>query len=78
MSESLRWLVANGKKSAVLRVLKRAAQANGKDVNAVLETLRHCQRQDAAITPPPHGAARDSDNNDVASNYCNTLFIVYC
>ncbi|KAK7116390.1 organic anion transporter 3-like isoform X2 [Littorina saxatilis] len=45
VDESLRWLVANGKKQASLRVLNKAARANKKDLDVVLTTLRHCQLQ---------------------------------
>ena len=40
LDESLRWLVANGRKEAAVRVLERAARVNRKDLTAVLKTLQ--------------------------------------
>ncbi|XP_076465661.1 solute carrier family 22 member 7-like [Babylonia areolata] len=40
VDESLRWLVANGKTEGAVRVLRRAARANRKDVNLVLNSLQ--------------------------------------
>ncbi|KAL8611901.1 hypothetical protein ACOMHN_033646 [Nucella lapillus] len=45
MEESVRWLAANGRKQAVMRVLQRAARANGKNLGVVLATLHRCQQQ---------------------------------
>ena len=39
LDESLRWLVANGRKGEAVRVLKRAARVNRQDPSAVLKTL---------------------------------------
>ncbi|KAK7116168.1 organic cation transporter-like protein [Littorina saxatilis] len=39
VDESLRWLVANGKKEATLKVLKRAARTNRVDLDHVIKTL---------------------------------------
>ena len=40
LDESLRWLVANGRKGEAVRVLERAARVNRKDLSAVLRTLQ--------------------------------------
>ena len=40
LDESLRWLVANGRKGEAVRVLERAAHVNRKDLSAVLRTLQ--------------------------------------
>ena len=47
LDESLRWLVANGRKEAVVRVLERAARVNRKDLSTVLKTL-----QDSDVDSP--------------------------
>ena len=39
LDESLRWLVANGRKGEAVRVLERAARVNCQDPSAVLKTL---------------------------------------
>jgi hypothetical protein len=39
LEESLRWLVANGRKKGVINVLERAAKTNGKRLSDVLRTL---------------------------------------
>ena len=39
LDESLRWLVANGRKEEAVRVLERAARVNRQDLSAVLKTL---------------------------------------
>ena len=39
LDESLRWLVANGRKEEAVRVLERAARVNRQDPNAVFKTL---------------------------------------
>ncbi|KAK7503602.1 hypothetical protein BaRGS_00005141 [Batillaria attramentaria] len=39
VDESLRWLVANGKKEGAIKVLERAVRANKKDLNDVLRTF---------------------------------------
>ncbi|XP_076465344.1 solute carrier family 22 member 7-like [Babylonia areolata] len=43
VDESLRWLVANGKTEGAVRVLRRAARVNRKDVNLVLNSLQHTE-----------------------------------
>jgi len=40
LDESLRWLVANGRKEEAVRVLERAARVNRKDLSAVLKILQ--------------------------------------
>ena len=39
LDESLRWLVANGRKEEAVRVLERAVRVNRKDLSAMLRTL---------------------------------------
>ena len=39
LDESLRWLVANDRKEAAVRVLERAARVNRQDLTVVLKTL---------------------------------------
>ena len=56
MDESLRWLVANGKKKEAERILKKASRINGVQyhkVQAALEILLHCQATGAAATSIP-------------------------
>ncbi|KAK7503597.1 hypothetical protein BaRGS_00005136 [Batillaria attramentaria] len=48
VDESLRWLVANGKKEGAIKVLKRAARVNKKDLNEVLETVQMSVTQNGA------------------------------
>ena len=40
LDESLRWLVANGRKKEAVGVLERAARVNNRDLSTVLATLR--------------------------------------
>ncbi|XP_070198726.1 solute carrier family 22 member 7-like [Littorina saxatilis] len=40
LDESLRWLVANGRKDGTEAVLKRAARVNGKDLAVIVSTLQ--------------------------------------
>ena len=56
MDESLRWLVANGKKKEAERILKKASRINGVQyhkVQAALEILFHRQATGAAATSIP-------------------------
>ncbi|KAK7116571.1 organic cation transporter protein-like [Littorina saxatilis] len=56
MDESLRWLVANGKKTEAERVLKRASRQNNVQytkVHAALEELFHSQRSTDTNAAPP-------------------------
>ncbi|XP_076465164.1 solute carrier family 22 member 7-like [Babylonia areolata] len=50
VDESLRWLVANGRTEGAVRVLRRAARANRKDVNLVLNSLKHAEDGGASGT----------------------------
>ncbi|XP_076465110.1 solute carrier family 22 member 6-B-like [Babylonia areolata] len=56
VDESLRWLMANGKKEAAMRIMERASRVNGKKLTSVLQTLQdsetealHCEPN--SITP---------------------------
>ncbi|KAL8597790.1 hypothetical protein ACOMHN_004905 [Nucella lapillus] len=78
LEESLRWLLANGRERDTVRVLRRAARDNGKDLGHLLSVIRQCQEEgDGLVLQDVTSHAKTTDHSDHAnttdhSDHANT------
>ncbi|KAK7503603.1 hypothetical protein BaRGS_00005142 [Batillaria attramentaria] len=76
LDESLRWLVANGRKEAVTKVLKRAARMNNKNLSDVLRTLATHEDENPKAGSKSSTAHSMSHDSSVDHSHVNPVFTI--